>query len=196
MGIVRPRSRLPFAGIALGVALAVPVPVLAQPNQPYAQPDQPYAQPNQPYHEHPTTQHDEMLFSFLATATNIFYVPLKFTIAVLAMPAGGIAGALSGGDARTAYAFWVPALGGDFFLTNAHMDGSRPIEFWGSAYPDQPLPQRPGQEESVIFDNTATGVYQKPTTTAGMYGTGATYGHYGTAPYGNATTQTYVEPYR
>jgi len=188
MGIVRPWSRLPFAGIALSLALAVPVTVQAQPVM---------VQPNQRYQERPPpTQHDEMLFSFLATATNIFYIPLKAVIAVLAMPAGGIAGALSGGDARTAYAFWVPALGGDFFLTNAHMDGSRPIEFWGSAYPDQPLPQRPGQEESVIFDDTATGVYQKPPTTAGMYGTGATYGHYGTAAYGNATTQTYVEPYR
>jgi hypothetical protein len=179
MGIVRPWSRLPFAGIAFGLALAAPAQVLAEP----------LAEPN-----HPSTQADEVLFSVLATATNIFYVPLKVAIAAVAMPAGGIAGAFSGGDARTAYSIWVPALGGTFFLTNAHMDGSKPIEFFGSDYADQPLPVRPGQDESVIFDNVATGVYQQPTqqptTTAG------TYGNYATAPYGNTTTQTYQEPYR
>jgi len=113
-----------------------------------------------------------VLFSFLATATNIFYVPLKFAIALVAMPAGGIAGAASGGDARTAYSIWVPALGGTFFLTNAHMDGSKPIEFFGSDYADQPLPTKKGQEGTLIFDNAATGVYSSSATSA--YGTGPT----------------------
>ena len=63
-------------------------------------------------------------------------------------------------------AIWVPALGGTFFLTNAHMDGSKPIEFFGSNYPDEPLPQRTGQEETVIFDNAATGVYSTRATSA------------------------------
>jgi hypothetical protein len=112
-------------------------------------------------------------FSLLATATNLFYTPLKFAIALVAMPVGGFAGAAAGGDARTAYAIWVPALGGTFFLTAAHMEGSEPIEFWGSDYADQPLPTKRGQEETVIFDSEATGVYSNSATTA-AYGTGPT----------------------
>ena len=183
MGIVRPWSQLPLAGIALGVALVAPVQVLADP------PD------------HPSTQAEEVRFSVLATAANIFYVPAKIAIAAVAIPAGGLAGALSGGDARTAYAIWVPAMGGTFFLTNAHMDGSKPIEFFGSDYADQPLPQRPGQDETVIFDNAPAGQRRQPgrSSADGLYEDSTTTGsdgNYASAPYGNTTTRTYAEPYR
>src|SRR5262249_34345028 len=118
------------------------------------------------------TQAEEAWFSVLATGANLFYTPLKFAIALVAMPVGGFAGAASGGHARTAYAIWVPALGGTFFLTAAHMEGSKPIEFWGSDYADQPLQTRKGQEETLIFDDAGTGVYSNSATTA--YGTGRT----------------------
>ena len=174
--------RVPLAATVLGVVMAGPAHAQYAAPPPY-QPAPQY-QPPAPYpYQAPAptrapTQAEEVLFSVLATATNIFYVPLKFAIALLAMPVGGLAGAASGGDARTAYAIWVPALGGTFFLTNAHMDGSKPIEFFGSNYPDEPLPQRTGQEETVIFDNAATGVYSTRATSA--------YGHGPTQMYGQA----------
>ena len=176
--------RLPLAATVLGVVMAGPAHAQYAAPPPY-QPAPQY-QPPAPYpYQAPAptrapTQAEEVLFSVLATATNIFYVPLKFAIALLAMPVGGLAGAASGGDARTAYAIWVPALGGTFFLTNAHMDGSKPIEFFGSDYADQPLPQKTGQEETLIFDNAATGVYSNTVTST-----------YGTAP-----TQMYGQTYR
>ena len=176
--------RLPLAATVLGVVMAGPAHAQYAAPPPY-QPAPQY-QPPAPYpYQAPAptrapTQAEEVLFSVLATATNIFYVPLKFAIAVLAMPVGGFAGAASGGDARTAYAIWVPALGGTFFLTNAHMDGSKPIEFFGSDYADQPLPQKTGQEETLIFDNAATGVYSNTVTST-----------YGTAP-----MQMYGQTYR
>src|SRR5262249_28172117 len=84
------------------------------------------------------TQAEEAGFALLATAANVFYVPAKMVVAAVAMPVGGIAGALSGGDVRTAYAIWVPAMGGTFFLTNAHLEGKRPVDFWGYDYADRP----------------------------------------------------------
>ena len=168
--------RLPLAATVFGLVMAGPAhaqyqaPVEYLPPRDYQGPV-PYRPPA------PTrapTQAEEVLFSFLATATNIFYTPLKLAIALIAMPAGGIAGAASGGDARTAYSIWVPALGGTFFLTNAHMDGSKPIEFFGSDYADQPLPTKKGQEETLIFDNAATGVYSSSATSAYGRGTGPT----------------------
>jgi hypothetical protein len=174
-------SRLPLATV-LGLALAGPAHAQYQAPAQYLPPSQ-YAPPTQYAPPAPTrapTQAEEAWFSVLATGANLFYTPLKFAIALLAMPAGGFAGAASGGDARTAYAIWVPALGGTFFLTAANMEGTEPIEFWGSDYADQPLPQRKGQEETLIFDNAATGVYSNTVT----------------SPYATGPTQTYGSTYR
>jgi hypothetical protein len=176
--------RLPLAATVLGLVMVGPAhaqyqaPVEYLPPRDYQGPV-PYQAPAQ---TRAPTQAQEALFSVLATATNLFYTPLKFAIALVAMPVGGFAGAASGGDARTAYAIWVPALGGTFFLTAAHMEGSKPIEFWGSDYADQPLPPtKRAEQETVIFDNASTGVYSNGATTA--YGT--------TGP-----TQTYGSTYR
>jgi hypothetical protein len=181
-------SRLPLATV-LGLALAgpahaqYPAPAQYPPPSQYAPPPQ-YAPAYAPATGYePTrapTQAEEAWFSVLATGANLFYTPLKFVIALLAMPVGGFAGAASGGDARTAYAIWVPALGGTFFLTAANMEGTKPIEFWGSDYADQPLPQKKGQEETLIFDNAATGVYRNSAT----------------SPYTTGPTQTYGSTYR
>ena len=162
-------SRLPLAAAALGLVLATPS---------HAQPPISEAPPTGAPNRAPT-QGEEVFFSVLATAANIFYVPLKAVIAAVAMPAGGFAGAASGGDPRAAYAIWVPALGGTFFLTNSILDGSQPFEFFGSDYADQPLPTRKGDEETVIFDTAATGIYATPSTAAyGNAATTATYGSY------------------
>ena len=105
------------------------------------------------------TQAEEAAFAVIAAGANFFYVPAKLLVAAVAMPAGGIAGLFSGGDARTAYAIWVPALGGTFFLTNSHMDGSKPIEFLGSDYPDRPSPDTSG-ERTIIFDTPYESLYR------------------------------------
>jgi hypothetical protein len=105
------------------------------------------------------TQAEEAGFAVIATGANIFYVPAKLLVAIVAMPVGGIAGLFSGGDARTAYAIWVPAMGGTFFLTNSHMDGSKPIEFLGSDYPDRPTLDTSG-ERTIIFDTPYESLYR------------------------------------
>ena len=96
------------------------------------------------------TQVEEAGFAVLATAVNIFYVPAKLALAAAAIPVGGLAGALSGGDTRTAYAIWVPAMGGTYFITNGHLDGSKPIEFLGYDYEDKPLPDHGGHRDSKV----------------------------------------------
>jgi hypothetical protein len=105
------------------------------------------------------TQAEEAAYAVLATGANLFYVPAKILVAVAAIPVGGLAGAFSGGDARTAYAIWVPAMGGTYFLTNGHMDGSEPIEFFGYDYDDQLAPSRP-IGRTVIFDTPYSDLYQ------------------------------------
>jgi hypothetical protein len=105
------------------------------------------------------TQAEEAAYAVIATGANIFYVPAKFFVAVAAIPVGGLAGAFSGGDPRTAYAIWVPAMGGTYFLTNGHMDGSTPIEFFGYDYDDQLAPSREG-DRTLIYDTPYLDLYQ------------------------------------
>jgi hypothetical protein len=106
------------------------------------------------------TQAEEAGYAVLATAGNVLYMPAKFLVAIAAIPVGGLAGALSGGDARTAYAIWVPAMGGTYFLTTAHMDGSKPVEFFGYDYDDTPAPSRGTGERSLIYDTPYSELYR------------------------------------
>lgn len=105
------------------------------------------------------TQAEEAAYAVLATGANIFYMPAKFFVAFAAIPVGGLAGALSGGDARTAYAIWVPAMGGTYFLTNGHLDGSKPIEFFGYDYDDRLAPD-PAGDRTLIYDTPYADLYQ------------------------------------
>lgn len=98
-----------------------------------------------------TTQAEEALMAVAATWANIFYVPAKTAVAMGSIPVGGMAGLFSGGDKRTAYAIWVPAMGGTWFLTNGHLDGSRQVEFFGADYEDTPTPN-PRNEGSLIYE--------------------------------------------
>ncbi len=84
------------------------------------------------------TQGEEAGFAFLATVANLFYTPAKVTVAALALPVGAFSGWVGGGDTRSAYSVWVPAVGGTYFLTTGHMAGETPIEFWGHDYADTP----------------------------------------------------------
>ncbi len=108
---------------------------------------------------HALTQAEEAAYAIIATGANIFYVPAKFAVAIGSIPVGGIAGALSGGDVRSAYAIWVPAMGGTYFLTNGHMDGSRPVEFFGYDYADR-TPADPEGERTIIFDDPGPALYE------------------------------------
>ena len=80
----------------------------------------------------------EMGFSAIAAVCNLGYTPAKVVVAAVGMALGGVAGTLNGGDTRAAYAFWVPMVGGDYFLTSDMMDGRKPIAFFGSDYADRP----------------------------------------------------------
>jgi hypothetical protein len=106
------------------------------------------------------TQAEEAGYAILATAGNVLYMPAKFLVAIAAIPVGGLAGALSGGDARTAYAIWVPAMGGTYFLTTSHMDGSRPVEFFGYDYDDTRSPSRGTEDRSLIYDTPYSELYR------------------------------------
>ena len=87
------------------------------------------------------TQAEEAAYAVLATGSNIFYLPAKALVAIGSIPVGGMAGVFSGGDMRTAYASG-SAMGGTYFLTNGHLDGSKRSEFFG-ADEGSPRPTRP-----------------------------------------------------
>jgi hypothetical protein len=80
----------------------------------------------------------EVAYSALAAVCTLVYTPLKVIVATGGLAVGAVAGTLSGGDTRTAYAFWVPAAGGNYFVTADHLDGNQPLEFFGSDYTDRP----------------------------------------------------------
>jgi hypothetical protein len=81
---------------------------------------------------------EELAFSTLAALSNIVYTPAKVVVAAGGLVVGAVAGFLNGGDTRSAYAFWVPAAGGSYFLTADQMDGREPVEFFGDDYADRP----------------------------------------------------------
>ena len=87
-----------------------------------------------------------------AAAVNIIYTPVKAIVAAGGLMLGGVVGVLSGGDQRSAYALWVPAAGGSFFVTPKNLDGSEPLEFFGSDYADRPSPYTLDAEEATMYD--------------------------------------------
>jgi hypothetical protein len=84
------------------------------------------------------TQGEEAGRALAALGLNIFYIPAKAVMAVLGMVAGGFVGVATGGDERASYAVLVPVTSGTWFVTPDHIEGSRPIEFFGSDYADTP----------------------------------------------------------
>jgi hypothetical protein len=84
------------------------------------------------------TQIEEAGLALGAAGLNLFYLPLKGLVALGGLVLGGFAGVMTGGDTRSAYALWVPAASGTYLLTTAHLDGSKPVEFFGSDYADEP----------------------------------------------------------
>ena len=84
------------------------------------------------------TQGEEAGRALASVGLNIFYIPAKAVMAVLGLVAGGFVGVVTGGDERASYAVLVPVTSGTWFVTPDHVDGSKPIEFFGSDYSDRP----------------------------------------------------------
>jgi hypothetical protein len=107
---------------------------------------------------------EEVMFSSLAFVSNILYTPAKVVVAATGLVAGAIAGTFGGGDARAAYAFWVPTAGGRYFLTSDQLTGRVPVEFFGSDYADRPGRYGSGDMYSAsVYESTYKGpVVVKP----------------------------------
>ncbi|HJQ84231.1 MAG TPA: hypothetical protein VKA21_09160 [Candidatus Binatia bacterium] len=86
-----------------------------------------------------------------AAAANLLYTPAKTVLAVGGLAVGAFTGLLTGGDVRAAYAIWVPAASGTFFLRPANLDGSEPIDFLGADYEDTP---------SIVSEPDSGGIYE------------------------------------
>jgi hypothetical protein len=80
----------------------------------------------------------EVGLAFGASALNLIYVPTKVILAGCGLVVGAVAGALTGGDQRTAYAVWVPAASGTYIVRPEHLSGEVPLEFIGTDYADRP----------------------------------------------------------
>ena len=69
---------------------------------------------------------------------DLVYTPIKVLTAMVGLPIGAMTGVLTGGDVRSAYAVWVPTASGTYFITPAHLEGTEPVQFFGSDYADRP----------------------------------------------------------
>ena len=84
------------------------------------------------------TQLEEAGRAAASIGLNIFYVPAKAVVALVGLVTGGFVGVATGGDERASYAILVPTTSGTWFVTPDQVDGSKPIEFFGSDYSDRP----------------------------------------------------------
>lgn len=91
-------------------------------------------------------------WSALAAVSNLWYTPAKVVVAAVGLPLGAAAGFLSGGDVRSSYAFWVPMVGGTYFLTPDHIEGNRPLDFFGRDYADRPSQYGHMHHGSAAYD--------------------------------------------
>jgi len=110
----------------------------------------PGAEAHVPGTSHSTPGHEAAL-AVAASATNLLYFPAKVGVATAGLLGGAVVGLFTGGDVRAAYAVWVPTAGGDYLVRPAHLDGARPLSFFGGTYPDEPSEHR--QDGSFIYES-------------------------------------------
>lgn len=67
----------------------------------------------------------------LAGLGTLIYSPAKVVYATCGLLFGGIAYGLSGGDRDVLDAVITPAVRGDYVLQTAHLQGQKPLEFFG-----------------------------------------------------------------
>jgi len=97
---------------------------------------------------------EEALLGLGAAVANTGYVPAKVVVAAVGLVAGGLAGVLTGGNARAAYGLWVPTATGTFLLTPAHFSGEKPVQFFGSDYADKPSRNDRENAANQVYDAT------------------------------------------
>jgi hypothetical protein len=83
---------------------------------------------------------------------NLLYTPAKVVVATVGAIGGALAGVLTGGDERAAYALWVPTIGGEYFLRPGVLEGTEDFAFFGSDYDDTP--------STADAENDATYAYE------------------------------------
>ena len=66
-----------------------------------------------------------------AAISSLVYGPIKMVYSTLGVVFGGLAWALSGGDAGVLTAVVSPAVRGDYVVTPSHLRGEVPLEFVG-----------------------------------------------------------------
>jgi hypothetical protein len=98
------------------------------------------------------TQGEEAGRAIASLGLNLFYLPVKAVMAVVGLAAGSIVGMATGGDVRSAYAIWVPMASGTWFFTPAQVEGSEPVEFFGSDYADQPSELGTSEPGRSLYD--------------------------------------------
>src|SRR5436309_188052 len=62
-----------------------------------------------------------------SAAANLLYTPPKLLTALIGLPLGAITGVCTGWNVRSMYAVWVPTVTGTYFVTPAHLEGTRPF---------------------------------------------------------------------
>jgi hypothetical protein len=85
-----------------------------------------------------TSPGEEFGLAVGAAAANLLYTPAKVVVALGGLVVGSLTGLLTGGDVRAAYGVWVPAASGTYVLRPSNLDGTEPVEFFGSDYADTP----------------------------------------------------------
>ena len=95
---------------------------------------------------------EEVGYAIGAATLNLVYLPAKTVVGIAGFILGGATGFATGGDIRAAYALWVPTLSGTFLLRPANLDGTEPIEFFGTDYADRPSSIPAKADGGVVYD--------------------------------------------
>lgn len=68
-----------------------------------------------------------------ALGATLVYAPFKIVLAIGGGIIGGLAYAFSGGSEQTAKGIWIPSMYGTYLITPEHLNGDRPVRFFGIA---------------------------------------------------------------
>lgn len=98
-----------------------------------------------------TTQGEEVEYSALSALASMFYTPFKLVFATGGLIVGALAGTLNGGDERAAYAFWVPAASGNYFVKSDNLANNVPVRVIGDDYSDEPTTL--SRDHDVAYDS-------------------------------------------
>ena len=69
----------------------------------------------------------EFAMGWVTSALSVVYFPIKFSVALVGAPIGGVAGLLTGGNERAAEGIWRPTVGGTYFITPEVFEGTEPF---------------------------------------------------------------------